>query len=393
MKDQNRVEVRIGGKIFAGWKSVVISMSVEQVSRAFAMEVTTDFPGNTDFRALQSGDLCEVYIGEDLVCTGYIESTPVSYDGRRVTVQLQGKSKTIDLVQCCPPSAAYPAPASAAQTPLWADVKGKDGKSHQPEVTSSVGEANSWTNLPAAQIISALAAPYGIKVRASGLGTKLVTHTVNPGETVIKSINRLITKDNLIVTDDAEGNLVIAEIAESSAAVATLKAGENVLSGSAKFDYSKRFSQYVVLGQHTGTDTDFGQTAAADRGIASDSAVRRYRLTVIKDSGQSSNETCGSRAKFEQAYQLAKSQELEYTVQGWRTPRGGLWSMNTCVQVEDTVLGFSGAMVVSGVAFSLKASGMTTKLRLIKPSGLKRTSKGSQQTETSSQTNLWSDVK
>ena len=35
--------------------------------------------------------------------------------------------------------------------------------------------------------------------------------TVSPGETVIKSINRLIDKENLTVTDDADGSFVIME--------------------------------------------------------------------------------------------------------------------------------------------------------------------------------------
>ena len=66
--------------------------------------------------------------------------------------------------------------------------------------------------------------------------------TVSPGETVIKSINRLIDKENLTVTDDADGSLVIMEPTWSGYLAATLKTGENILSGSARFDRSKSFS-------------------------------------------------------------------------------------------------------------------------------------------------------
>lgn len=45
----NRVEVRIGGRRFGGWKSVRIETGIEQLSRAFALEVTEKFPGSTDF--------------------------------------------------------------------------------------------------------------------------------------------------------------------------------------------------------------------------------------------------------------------------------------------------------------------------------------------------------
>ena len=390
--DDNRVEVRIGGKVFAGWKSVVISMSVEQVARAFAMEVTTDFPGNVDFRTLQSGDLCEVFIGEDRVCTGYIEATPVSYDGKKVRVQIQGKSKTIDLVQCCPPSAAYPAPSSGMSN-LWANVKGQDVAATGNEVEPSGGTANSWKDIPVAKIIAELCAPYGIQVYAPTLGSKIATHTVNPGETVIKSINRLIDKENLIVTDDADGNLVIMDPTESGDLVATLKTGENILAGSARFDASKRFSQYVVLGQHSGSDSDFGASAAEDRGIAYDEKMKRFRLHVIKDNGQSSIRSCADRARFERDYQAAGSDAVEITIQGWRPKTGSLWKVNSSVRIEDSVLHLSRTMTICDVSFSLGATGMQTKLKLKNFAALKRKEQRSKQSETTKESNLWSDVK
>ena len=86
----NKVEVRIGGRRFGGWKSVRIETGIEQLSRAFALEVTEKFPGSTDFGFFRNGDLVQVYIGDDLVCTGWISSTPIQYDGKSVKVQIQG---------------------------------------------------------------------------------------------------------------------------------------------------------------------------------------------------------------------------------------------------------------------------------------------------------------
>ena len=71
---------------------------------------------------------------------------------------------------------------------------------------------------------------------------QIAMRTVSPGETVTKSINRLIVKENLTVTDDADGSLVIMEPTWSGYLAATLKTGENILSGSARFDRSKSFS-------------------------------------------------------------------------------------------------------------------------------------------------------
>ena len=331
----NQVEIRVGGKRYGGWKSVLITSSIEQVARAFALEVTENFPGNTAFTALQTGELVQVYIGEDLVCTGYITSTPIRYDGKTITVQVQGKSRTVDLVDCCPPSAAYAPPAASAN--LWSEVKGKSGKA-QAAPAAAAKPQTSWKNLPAGIIIEELAKPYGITLTISAESNEVKTHTVNPGETVFESIKRLITKDNLVLTDDEAGNLVLVEPGGAGQATDALELGGNILKASARFDASARFSHYVALGQHAGTDEDFGRTAAEDKGVAVDPEVKRFRLKVLKDSGQASLKTAGDRARFEANFQAARFRAVTYTVQGWRQSDGSLWRPNTKVIVRDQTL-------------------------------------------------------
>lgn len=379
------VSVVIGGRRFAGWKSVHIEAGIEQVSRAFAMEVTETFPGSVSLDTFHAGDLVQVYVGADLVCTGYITSTPVSYDGKAVKVQIQGKSKTVDLVDCCPTSATVASQSGES----WQGVKGKSGAA----VTPPKQPATSWKNQPTAVIMAALAAPYGVTVRDNvGIGEKLANHTVNPGETVMASINRLITKDNLVVTDDAEGNLVIADPGEAGLCSDALVLGKNVLSASAAFDASKLFSDYVVLGQHKGTDEDFGATAAQDKGVAKNPAVGRFRLKVVKDSGQSANLTCRERAAFERNYDQARFEAVTYTVQGWRQSNGELWPLNGRVVVTDSVLGANNReYLISKLTFDLSSGGMTTKIECCDPRGYQRS--GSQTDKTKSSGNSWQGVK
>lgn len=378
------VTVVIGGRRFAGWKSVHIEAGIEQVARAFAMEVTETFPGSVSLDTFHAGDLVQVYIGPDLVCTGYITSTPVNYDGKSVKVQIQGKSKTVDLVDCCPTSDAVAAQSGTS----WQGVKGKSGSA----VAAPKQPATSWKNQPTSVIMAALAAPYGVTVRDDvGIGEKLANHTVNPGETVMASINRLITKDNLVVTDDAEGNLVIADPGGEGTCSDALVLGKNVLSAAAAFDASKVFSDYVVLGQHKGTDEDFGATAAQDKGVAKNPAVGRFRLKVLKDSGQSANLTCRERAAFERNYDQAKYWAVTYTVQGWRQNTGKLWPLNAQVVVTDEVLGIQNQLyLIAKVTFDLSVGGMTTKIECCDSNGYKR---GGQTSKSKSAGNSWQGVK
>lgn len=384
----NLVEIRVGGKRYGGWKSVLITSSIEQVARAFALEVTENFPGNTDFTALQTGELVQVYIGEDLVCTGYITSTPISYDGKTVSVQVQGKSRTVDIVDCCPPSAAYAPQAVSAN--LWSEVKGKSGKA-QAAPAAAAKPQTSWKNLPAGRIIEELAKPYGITLTISAENNEVKTHTVNPGETVFESIKRLITKDNLVLTDDEAGNLVLVEPGGAGQATDALELGGNILKASARFDASARFSHYVALGQHAGTDEDFGRTAAEDKGIAVDPEVKRFRLKVLKDSGQASSKTAGDRARFEANFQAARFRAVTYTVQGWRQSDGSLWRPNTKVIVRDQTL-FPGGleMLVVQTKLQLSSAGMTAELGLMPPDGYRR---DAAKTDTKQTSSTWTNVK
>ena len=378
----NLVEIRVGGKRYGGWKSVLITSSIEQVARAFALEVTENFPGNTDFTALQTGELVQVYIGEDLVCTGYITSTPIRYDGKTVSVQVQGKSRTVDLVDCCPPSAAYAPPAAGSN--LGSEVKGRSGKA-QAAPAAAAKPQTSWKNLPAGSIIEELAKPYGITLTISAESNEVKTHTVNPGETVFESIKRLITKDNLVLTDDEAGNLVLVEPGGAGQATDALELGGNILKASARFDASARFSHYVALGQHAGTDEDFGRTAAEDKGIAVDPEVKRFRLKVLKDSGQASLKTAGDRARFEANFQAARFRAVTYTVQGWRQSDGSLWRPNTKVIVRDQTL-FPGGleMLVVQTKLQLSSAGMTAELGLMPPDGYRRDAAKTDTKQTSS---------
>ena len=119
----NAVRLLVNGTEYGGWKSVRIAAGIERQARDFDLDVTDRWPGQTEIpRRIQPGDPCQVFIGDDLVLTGYVDATPIRYDGKSVTVGVKGRSKTADLVDCCPmPSGNSTAPALGAGG-QWADV-------------------------------------------------------------------------------------------------------------------------------------------------------------------------------------------------------------------------------------------------------------------------------
>lgn len=392
--DLNKVSIEVDGVRYEGWKSARIDMSIDQICRAFVLSVTDNFPGNHSFSRLQPGQKVVLKIGEDTICTGYITATPISYDARSVTVQVQGKSKTVDLVDCCSPWAAIASSPSSASEDQWKDVKTTNKQKLEVKPAKTVN--TSWHNQTPVQIISDLCAPYGIRVicEIKDFNSKIVNFTVNSGEKVVDSINRLLTKDNLIVTDNEYGDLVIAEVGKNGSCHDELQTGKNILSGSAGFDASKIFSIYAVLGQHKGSDLEFGKLVSQDKGLAYDSSIGRYRLVVIKDTGQSSNALGKSRAEFEAIFRRAQALMSKHKVQGWRQSDNSLWKTNSLVRIKDEFLKVSGEFLIQRLELTLDSAGTAATLDTI--SSIAYTRKGSSQSVKKNEvktTDNWGEVK
>ena len=368
----SQVRLIVDGQEYGGWKSVRIEAGIERQARSFNLQVTARWPGQTDIpRRIRPFDTCQIYIGNDLVLTGYVDSTPIQYDATAVSVGVSGRSKTADLVDCCPIEAGRPSSAAAGN---WSNVIGADGSKGTP-VTPPAKTANQWSNIKLETIAAALAAPYGVRVVTEvDTGRVIPDHQIQPGETVFECIDRMMRLRHVLSTDNARGDLVFIEVGSTGRATTALELGKNVLSGSAGLDFSGVFSEYVVKGQRAGNDEQFGPAVAEQEATASDateeggqaitrdSRARRRRVLVIRQSGQADEGTCADRAKYEKAYRSAKALETTYVVNGWRQENGQLWLPNLLVQVRDHVIGFDMEMVIAECAWIMDADGQRTEL-------------------------------
>lgn len=345
--DRNRVRLLVNGTDFGGWKSVGIAAGIDRQARDFDLSVTDRWPGSDVPRRIAPGDACQVFIGADLVLTGYVDGTPISYDAKSVTVGVKGRSKTADLVDC-----------------------------------SAIHEPGQFKGRKVEQIAAELAAPYGVAVVAAvDTGAAIADHQIQQGESVFESIDRMLKLRALLSTDDADGRLVLTR-AGSARAATDLVVGENLLTGSASLDCKDRFSEYRIKGQRTADgagdeDEDAGDDgggpdigaftadAAATSQVAAvhaDTGIKRKRVLVIVADGQPDGGTARERARWEAAHRAGKSFETSYTVQGWRQADGRLWVPNELVRVRDPIIGFDLEMLISAVSYSLSESGSVTTL-------------------------------
>lgn len=395
------VRLVVNGAEYGGWKSVRIEAGIERQARSFDLAVTDRWPGQTSIpRRIVPGDACQVFIGNDLVMTGYVDATPIRYDGQNVTVGVRGRSKTADLVDCCPIESGQ---KTAGKGGSWADVIGKDGRRGRV-VAPPAKSANQWRNLPLEVIAAALAAPYGVRVIAEvDTGKAIAEHQVQQGETVFESIDRMMRLRHVLSTDNERGDLVLIDVGSGGRAGTALELGANIRSASTDLDYKGVFSEYIVKGQRAGNDNEHGSAVAEEEATASDDALdeaaaaadsraKRRRVLVIKQSGHADEGTCKDRAEYERAHRAAKALQTTYTVAGWRQASGGLWLPNQLVRVRDSLIGFDAVMVTAEVALVLDDNGQRSEIRVGPPDGY-RTKAGKAKTSQKGGGADWSEVK
>ena len=382
LRPENQVRLVVDGVEYGGWKALRISAGIERQARDFELDVTDKWPGQTEIpRRIRPGDLCQVFIGSDLVLTGFVDATPIRYDGKCVSVGVKGRSKTADLVDCCPPNPGTEIKAVAGG---WGDVIGPDGKRANiiapPKTT-----ANQWRNQKMEVIAAALAAPYSVRVIAEvDTGKAIAEHQVQIGETVFESIDRMMRLRHVLSSDNEYGDLVFILVGLGGDAVTALELGKNLLSGDSPLDYKGVFSKYIVKGQRAGNDEQYGEAVAEEEGdveeevetsptgetaSATDGRATRLRVLVIKQSGQADEGTCQDRADYEKAHRAAKAMQTAYKIIGWRQEDGKLWKPNMMVRVRDALVGFDAEMVIAEVCWSLGKEGLITEVRIGPPDG------------------------
>lgn len=329
----NRVLLTVDDLQYGGWKSVEITADLERQFRTFKLDITWQWPGQDKVRRIQPGAACKVTIGNDLVLTGYVFKAPVSYDGQKISLSIEGSSATQDLVDC-----------------------------------AAINRPTQWHEQSLLSIVQALAWSYRVEVVSEIAETsRLGKHTLVPGETVFQSIDRLLTLFRVFSTDDAQGRVVLARPGSGGRASDVLELGKNILSASAPMDYSQVFSEYRVIGQHKGSDLKSGVAVSEVESIATDLGFKRRRVTVINEGMQLTPELALPRANWESATRMGKALTTTYQVQGWRQSNGDLWRHNTLVRVIDPVLEIEGDMLISKVTYSLSEQGSITTLQVAPP--------------------------
>ncbi len=341
---QNSLVVIIDGRPHTGWERAKVSRSIERGPHNFTLTLSDRWgvKESANPRSIKVGMAVEVLINEERIVSGYISDLSPSYDAEKHTIELTGRSKIGDLVDC-----------------------------------STAGKQFKGQSL--LSICKTVCKPFDIQVLVSDSAKKDAneaftgrSHTLDLGQTVWDFLEELARIRGVLLTSDANGDLVILRAGTDTADVA-LELGKNIKSASGSFNAEGLFSEYNVSGQQPSVPKDLGfigakvsQPKAQASAQTTSKGISRYRPFYISSDNPLSAAQCQARADWQKNVHDGRAESITYTLSGWQqVANGRLWTPNELVEVSDPWMGLEGERLIVETIFTLDGGGSHTELKLM----------------------------
>lgn len=331
----SRVELFLSNTIFTGWVSVSVRRSLEHMAGSFSLGLM--LPGQPVPSGITPGQPLKLQINGQTVITGWLDTVRHTLTPTRDSVTISGRDKTGDLVDC-----------------------------------AAIFQGSQWHNRTLQQIADDLCRPFGVVVRwqvsDAAAAKPFASFTLQPSETVADALGRAARHRGVLVTSNAQGDLVFTQAGTRQTDTLTL--GKNLLDVDFTDDRRNRFSDYLVKGHgHGGGKQGDQKTAgslAAPKGVYRDASVTRWRPKVILADSKLDAAGAEQRAIREERRAVAKGYQFSATVRGWFRENGSLWDTNLLTRVVASRVGVAQQdLLVCQVEFALDShQGEITRLVL-----------------------------
>jgi prophage tail gpP-like protein len=327
----------VNGQDYAGWKSARVTRGIESVAGGFSMSVMDRWGGQRQDWPIAEGDECTVLIAGQVVVTGYVDTREQSFDSSQHGVEVAGRDRTGELVDC-----------------------------------SVILRSWEFRSTPVLTLCERIAKPFGIPVALQpglDLPPPPAKLSVDPGDTAFEVIERACRASALLAVSDGKGGLLLMRPGTNRAQTALVE-GQNIKSASRRDDVTGRYRKVVVRGQTNGTDSLFGGSAAAIEANAEDLNVKRSpRVLLVRPEGNVTVAHAKKRAQWETAVRAARALSLSVTVQGWTQADGTLWPVNALVRLRSPTLALDEDFLVTEASYSLDDASGTTTTMTLRPQG------------------------
>ena len=346
----DEVTIQVGALRFQGWQTVQITRSCESMPNHWAVSASAEFLDGDALAGTRPGQACLIYIGLDLVITGWIDRRSIAIDAHNHQVTLSGRGITRNLVDCS------------------ADLV------HDPDLRG--GMINGENTLGLAR---RLCAAYGIEARSAVAdhGVPIPEFQVMLGETPYQIIESVARYAGFLVYEDEYGALVLDRVGTQAHSSGFSLPG-NIEAINAERSVDQRYSEYLVV--YFGVE-QLGELSnlANRRANKLDSTLDEFRLKIIVSEQNAplpsevqpavfNDAIAVQRANWECARRIGRSQAASITCDSWRDSADKLWTPNRLAPVEAPKADITGAQwVIGSVTFRKDMSGTHADLILMPP--------------------------
>ena len=340
------MKVEVEGIEYGNFLAGSVEIRLDALSNTFSFDLA--MPGGQAL-PFKGGDACRVYVGGDLVLTGFIEVVEVDYSPDSHTVTIAGRDKTGDLLD--------------SNLDSMSDLRG--GLTLKSVIEAAIKNIGSDI-----KVVD--------NVKPAPFSSAEDTASAESGDNAFQFIESFSRKRQVLLTSDKDGNIVIEKnTGKTAAGVVQHIIGafdNNVIRSNFRYDTTGRFNVYKFASQMSFsvpgpiTASDLAQVVDQS-GEATDPGMKgRGRQLVLAAESPWASTFDESRAKWEADIRRARGLVYTATVPGFRVGmfEGELWQINRLYQVVDDYLGKTEPMLCNSITFSQDVdNGSTTELGFV----------------------------
>jgi prophage tail gpP-like protein len=332
----DEIAIVIGGTRITGWESAAITRSVEQFPSSFVLTAADQFADDATRATISpkgAGEKCQIFIGSDLVVTGYVDKYSTNIGPGHHDITITGRGLCQDLVDC---SADI------------ADAPGLQGG------TISAGNLRDLATI--------LCKPFGVD-----LGKPIPPYTIHLGDTVYNILEEFARYCGYLLYEDELGTLVLDRVGTQPMASGFTMPG-NIEGASSTLSINQRFSKYTVVWNSIAQYNEINPLSN-QRFSVTDPTMPRYRPRIWPSLQYMPGEDFAQlSANWDLARRIGRSQAINLTCDSWRDSAGMLWQLNRLAPINAPALKIVNAQwIIGNVVFRKDQSGTHADVTLMPP--------------------------
>ncbi|MEG3347600.1 phage baseplate assembly protein [Novacetimonas sp. GS1] len=306
--DQVSIVVTSGGtsRQITNWTSAVLRLGIEIMPWTAALGMTAARASAAGVDTINPGDTCQVYIGADLVFTGYVITVVEDLGPEDHMFEVQIASKSVDLVECA-----------------------ADFTTFQMTSTNALAIAQKVAQRSGISVVS-----------LNGAGdTDILAFSVILTETAYEVIERVSRLAGVLFYDQPDGNICMSGVGTRRAA-SGFTMGQNIERMQAVRSLGGRYSKVTAVCMGTvslftdpNVDALESQMGVLTVGVdATDPGVPRTRnMFVPVENGDQDYAVARQRVQWEVNRRIGRAYTISLTADSWRDQAGQLWLPNMLV--------------------------------------------------------------